>query len=107
MSQIISRIVLLLAVLLMPFGMVPAAAAGHMGPSAGMPLGHCPDQEQRHQTNNGIEVCTMVCAAALPVSAASRADKLATVQRAPVLPSLSQRLHGLHPETATPPPRLS
>ena len=106
-AHILSRLMLLVAVLLMPLGMSPGAAAPvHHEMAAGMPMGHCPDQAPSHDKKSGFGECTMACAAALPAVEAPTAEL-------PIVPpeltrlALTDRLHGLHPETATPPPRAS
>jgi hypothetical protein len=107
MLRTLARIVLLLAVLLMPLGMNPAAAAPvHNQMGAGMAMGHCPDQVPGHEKKSGLAECTMACAAALPAMEASDAETLALRGEAPRFVAVD-RLHGLHPETATPPPRAS
>ena len=99
----LARLVLIFAVLLMPLGMAPAAAAHH-DMSAAMPMEHCPDQAPNHHSKGGIADCTMACAAALPAIAAPPADR-SFVAREPVAAVSADPLHGLHPETETPPPR--
>jgi hypothetical protein len=101
------RMLLLIAVLLMPFGMAPAAAAGpsHRA-GAAMPMQHCPEQAPNHRGRAGSGECTMACSAALPAGDVKPAEPLQIVgacDRADVM----NQLHGLHPETATPPPRHS
>ena len=102
------RILLLLAVLLMPFDMAAAPAAALEHPAAGrsMPMEHCPDQGTNHAMKGGFAECTMACSAALPATdfdhkAASpvRSEAVSTVVVAV--------LDGLHPDTATPPPKHS
>ena len=102
-----ARLILLLAVLLMPFGMAPAAAstADHHT-TMHMPAGHCPDQSPSDAGKAGIAACTMACAGALPAGAAVAVEDI-PMQRdiavaVPVAP-----MFGLHPETATPPPKRS
>ena len=105
--NLIARIVLLLAVLLMPLGMTPSAAsAAHHTMAAGMPMEHCPDQTPRHDPKGALGQCTMACAAAVPASTAS-AEEPHLVTSEAAMPGLTQRLHGLHPDTATPPPKLA
>ena len=105
--NVIARMVLLVAVLLMPLGMTPSAAsAAHHTMAAGMPMEHCPDQAPRHDPKGALVQCAMACAAAVPASTAS-AEERRLVALETVMPGLTQRLHGLHPETATPPPRLA
>jgi len=104
MIRLLARMVLLAAVLLMPFGMnaVPAASPQHH--SAAMPMQHCPEQAPAHQPKSGFAECTMACATALPASDAGGA---AAFQIAGVPPEAAaiQQLHGLDPDTATPPPK--
>src|SRR3954452_7701443 len=105
MSRLIGNLLVLLAVLLMPLGMTaPAAAAEHHGSTA-MPMQHCPDQSPKQSKAGSIE-CTMACAAALLPANFGPHEPIAIVC-APDQPAIAQRLHGLHPETATPPPKRS
>jgi hypothetical protein len=98
---------LLLAVLLMPLGMAPAAASAPDHPiMANMSMGHCPDQNSHHDAKGTIAECTMACASALPAVDRAASGPLLIVCE-PVIPVGTQRLHGLHPETATPPPKRS
>lgn len=102
---VIARLLLLAALLLMPFGMAPAAAATfHHDMGAAMPTGHCPDGPSKHHVNGGIAKCTMVCSASLPAVAPVEPELL-SAQPPPARPMTGQRLHGLHLETATPPPK--
>ena len=106
-ARILSRLMVLVAVLLMPLGMSPAAAAPvHHEMAAGMPMGHCPDQAPGHDKKSGFGECTMACAAALPAIEAPAAGLPIIPPELPRLASIG-RLHGLHPETAIPPPRAS
>jgi len=101
------RLLLLAAVVLMPFGMAAApASTPHELGHASMPMQHCPDQAPTGHLKGGFAECTMACAAALPAAELPRAHGAIIVcQPAPRLSA--QRLHGLHPETATPPPKHS
>jgi hypothetical protein len=99
------KLLILIAVLLMPFGMT-APAAPHRMTAATMPIGHCPDQDSNHGMKAGFHECTMACAAALPAADLVASEPLTIVcQR--IAPPAAERLHGLHPETATPPPKRS
>lgn len=101
------KLLVLLAMLFMPLGMGAApASAPHQAMMADLPMGHCPDRAPRHGMKGGISECTMACAASLPATDTPvREPRLVTCD--PVLPNAAQRLHGLHPETATPPPKSS
>ena len=96
----------LLAVLLMPFGMAPAAEAASQHHSASMPMPHCPEQDSQHHSKIAFAECTMACSAALPaLDAAQPQSHPADRARNHVVSA--HVLHGLHPETATPPPKAS
>lgn len=106
---IVGRLLILLAVLLMPLGMEPAAAApafGHHRMMAGTAMEHCPDQSSKHQHAKGLAMCSMVCASTLPAQDSVRDE---TVLRAPqlVMPMTETVLHGRRPDIATPPPKLA
>jgi hypothetical protein len=99
--------VALIAVLILPLGMnAPAAAAAHHGPMAGMPMQHCPDQAPSHQPKGGMSECTMACASALPAMDRVR-DEIPPMAHIALLPLPAHPLHGLHPDTATPPPKAT
>jgi hypothetical protein len=102
-----TRLLLLLAMLFMPFGMAsaPASTAPH-AQSMEMPMGHCDEQRPHHGLKAGIAECTMACAAALPAVNSSRAGPHIIVCT-PVRPSAARQLHGMDPEIATPPPKNS
>ena len=103
----VSRLLLALSVVLMPLGMAPApASASHRSAMTEMPMGHCPDQAPTHDPKAGIPECTMACAAAVPAGGAAVGEPLLIVCD-PIRPGAAEPLHGLHPETATPPPRRS
>jgi hypothetical protein len=99
------RFLALIAVLLMPLGMVPAAAASTVHDHAAMPMEHCPDQAPKQSHGTKAE-CTMACAGALPAAAAEQVVP-PLFAGAPAQSAPTAQLHGLHPETATPPPRRS
>ena len=106
-QRLIARIALMLAILLMPLSMTPSAASqAHHMMAAGAPMEHCPDQAPGHDANGALAQCTMACAAAVPATSAS-AEEPRLVAAEIAKPGLTQRLHGLHPETATPPPKVA
>ena len=103
--RLLSRLLLLISLMLMPLGMAPSASAAQHPEMADMAMGHCPDQGPNNG-KYGFAECTMACAATLPaVDASNEGPK--PISCNPLLPAATQRLHGLHPETATPPPRHS
>jgi len=106
MRQILALLALL-AVIVMPFGMAPAqASSAQHHAMAGMPMEHCPDQQSPGALHAGFSECTMACSSALPPLDATPAMTPMMVSAEP-LQTAAERLHGLHPETATPPPRRS
>jgi hypothetical protein len=105
MTRLLARLVLLISVLLMPFGMTGATAAAAHQAAAATPMQHCPDQGSKQSTQRFAE-CTMACSAALPVAAEINPDA-ALANCMPLAPAIAMALHGLHPETATPPPKRS
>ncbi|HUP67862.1 MAG TPA: hypothetical protein VM145_06605 [Sphingomicrobium sp.] len=107
MARSLGSLMLLLAMLLMPLGMSPASAGPVPHPApAGMTMGHCPDQAPSHDKKAGFAECAMACAAALP-AAQARASEVPPIEAEPLRLVAANRLHGLNPETATPPPRES
>lgn len=107
MTRLASRLLVLLAVLLMPLGMATAATPVHHEQMAAVvPMEHCPDETSQHEMKGGLAACTMACSAALPAVAfaGSGFTSLASVILAP---ASTVFLHGIQPETVTPPPRLS
>ena len=107
--RLICSLLALVAVLLMPFGMTGAASAASSAQHhemAEMPMGHCPDEGKQPDSQSGIQACTMVCSAALPAIDFDR-EQPVTLACAPDRPAAMQLLQGLHPETATPPPKRS
>ncbi|MGE5563022.1 MAG: hypothetical protein ACM3ZV_06890 [Bacillota bacterium] len=105
--QLFARVVLLLSVLLMPLGMTPAAAgaAAHHAMAA-MPLGHCDGQAPKHDAKAGFAECTMACSAALPAADLPTGES-APPERVPLKAPAAAILRGVHPDIATPPPRLA
>ena len=101
---ILCRLVALLAVLLMPFGMQPAAAAPAQH-HASMAAQHCPEQAPTHDLKGGFSDCTMACSAALP--AADLQQVHPSIASVPTEAVVARILHGLIPDTATPPPKRS
>ncbi len=100
------KLLTLIAVLLMPFGMTAAPAATAMHHSTSAPMRHCPEQAPKPTGKAGFVECTMVCSAALPASDLKR-DEPRLIVCTPVEAEAVRQLDGLHPDTATPPPRRS
>ncbi len=101
----VCRLLVLLAVLIMPLGMSTAAAAPHHEPTASMPMQHCPGQGSKHESKAFAE-CTMACSATLP-AADIRAGEPLPINSASIAPGLLPVLHGRYLDIATPPPKPS
>jgi hypothetical protein len=107
MRSFVCRLLMLAAVLLMPFAMsaAPAAAAHHAQMST-MPMQHCPEPDRGTAGKSAVAHCTMPCSAALPavdLVVMTTPPELG----APVEPGFIRALRGIQLEIATPPPRLS
>jgi len=102
--QLIAKLGIIVAVLLMPFGMTPASGAVHHGMATAME--HCPQPDSsKHAPKGAMDGCTMACASALPAVDPVRADRV-PLRDVPVAAPVVAEFHGLHPDTATPPPKL-
>lgn len=100
------KLLTLIAVLAMPLGMTAAPAAATQHHAVSLPMQHCPEQAPGHDPKGGFAECTMACSAAIPATdRSSERPSIAEVE--PVRPLAMRQLHGLHPETATPPPKVS
>ena len=107
MQKVIAKLTLLAAMLLMPLGMGAAPAAATAGVThAAMPMQHCPEQAPTQKHQAGFAQCTMVCSAAVAAMDMVVGQPLRIVC-APQSDRVAERLHGIHPEAATPPPRHS
>ena len=102
----IGRLLVLLAVLLMPFGMQSAAASASTDQHSmmsGTPMGHCPDQSNGHKKDSAL-TCSMVCASTLPAQELAR-DYTTLRDHQLVAPVRADTLRGIYLEIVTPPPK--
>jgi hypothetical protein len=107
MPAAILKLLTLVALALMPFGMSAASAAPvHHAPAAGAAR-HCDEQGgQPAQTSSDKALdCAMACS--MLVAAEARVEEPAPAVRLPAGRKPAERATGLHPDTATPPPKLS
>ena len=107
MLALVTRSLLIVAVLLMPFGMASAASSAARQIPTGMAMQHCPDNDAAdHGLKAGIAACTMACAGALPATdLARRYHSLPVAEGQTAV--IARHMPGLHPETLTPPPKAS
>ena len=106
MIGLVAKLLVLFAVLLLPLGMKGTPAEAHHGTSATMPMQHCPEQTPSHHSKAGFVACTMACSAALPATELPP-ERHVLIAGTPAEPIAAQMLHGLHPDTATPPPKAA
>ena len=106
MRGIIAKLVLLVAVLIMPLGMTSAGASVHDSRAmANMPMPHDPDRS-KHEQSGCVATCSMACASALPAQDVAR-DEAVSADHQLVTPMIAQSLNGLDPEVPAPPPKLA
>src|SRR5687767_447025 len=102
MASALLRILMLVALALMPLGMTGAAAAA--APSSAAAAGHCDDHQKPVDAPAKMDMHCATCAA-LPVVQPNLTDR----GLRPELPRLVKAANALsdtEPETDTPPPRL-
>jgi hypothetical protein len=102
MASALLRILMLVALALMPLGMTGAAAAA--APSSAAAAGHCDDHQKPVDAPAKMDMHCATCAA-LPVVHPNLTDR----GLRPELPRLVKAANALsdtEPETDTPPPRL-
>lgn len=99
----VTKWLLLLALLLSPLAMQPAAAAPLDRASMAMPgMAHCP--EPGPTPSKALGECAMACASALPAIETPGID-VALVVPFPVEAAPVAALHGIRPSLSTPPPK--
>ncbi|MBA3510381.1 hypothetical protein [Sphingomonas sp.] len=104
MSSMVMRLLTLVALVLMPFGMGAASAV----PAAHAPAAaHCEDQgsEPAERSSDQAIDCAMACS--MVATAEPRTGEAVSNRRLPADRPLAQQGTGLHPDTATPPPKPS
>jgi hypothetical protein len=107
------RFLAILVLIAMPFGMTPAAQAIPATPAiAGVMADHCLEMAGKADDHHPARpqpdfgsTCTIACSA-LPSIAAMILPRPLTAPLAQP-PALSPAVIGLHPEAATPPPRVA
>lgn len=99
------RLLAVVALVVMPFGMSAASAGpAHHAPAAA-PAGHCDEQGNQPVEDPGdrLDGCTAGCSMFMADSAP--ADKAIELIGEAVAGPIAQRWSSLPPETATPPPK--
>jgi len=105
--RLITRLLLLVSVLLMPFGMAaaPAAASQHQHMGA-MAMQHCPDRDSKSASKGALADCAMACSAALPAADPAPIEAR-PFSRAPLDSEVTAALSDIDLDIATPPPRFA
>lgn len=105
-----AKLLLLLAVLLMPLGMASAAATvpapDHQSAMAGMVMQHCPEQTNKRHGSDTLAPCSMACASALPAQDAAHGEAPRTARQV-AYQVARLALRGIETETSTPPPKTA
>ena len=104
MPSMVLRVLTLIALVLMPFGMGAASAVPvHDAPAAS----HCEDQgsQPAEPSSDQVVDCAMACS--MVATAEPRTGESVPNHRLPADRPLAERGTGLHPDTATPPPKRS
>lgn len=103
--RLLTRLMLLIAVMLMPLGMTPVGASSpHGEPTAATVMNHCVGHGSGRAAKDSNGECAMACAAALPAADNVYSDAPPFVEQSVNLAAV-ERLVGLEPETVTPPPK--
>ncbi len=107
MRALTLRLLTLLALVLMPFGMGAASAVPVHHAAAAADAGHCDEQggepagQSREQASDCAVSCSMLALAEARIQAPVQTPRMALAR------PLLERGTGLHPDTATPPPKHS
>ena len=104
----LSKLLLLLSVMFMPFGMSSAGASAasmdHHAMMGAAAMEHCPDQPSKPDRMDGMAMCAMACASALPAQEPAR-EQAPKKDHQLVVPMAERTMSGIQPEIATPPPK--
>ena len=101
------RLLTLLALILMPFGMSAANAAPVSHQPAGAFVGHCDEHGSQPAETPPDSMADCATACSMLVTAGARIDEPNPTIREVIARPLSERSNGLHPDIATPPPKFS
>lgn len=107
MVAVIVKLLMLIALVLMPFGMGSASAMPAGQARMAATGGHCDEQgSQPHEQSSDQQIdCAMACSM-LATTQGNLAEPAPSL-RLPTARPLAERGRGLHPDTATPPPKPS
>ena len=107
MPSMVLRLLTLLALVLMPFGMGAAnAVPSHDAPAAATAQ-HCDEHGSRPTDQSRDEAMDCAVSCSMLAVAEAQVEEPAVAHAILTAPLLAERGTGLHPDTATPPPKLS
>ncbi len=107
MPSMVLKLLTLLALVLLPFGMGAAGATPAYHAQEAMSAKHCDEkggQPAEHSRDEAMD-CAVSCS--MVAVAEAQVERLPVAHPMLTAPLLSERGAGLHPDTATPPPKLS
>lgn len=101
------RVLTMLAVVLMPFGMLRGASAEATAHRVAMTMsaGHCAGMPTREKKAPNAPCCNCMVACAAIHSKDACLEHVALAPMAAQVAAITPAIHGLHPQAATPPPR--
>ena len=107
MPTVFLRLLTLVALVLMPLGMGAASAAPARHAPMAATTGHCSEQGSKpaDQSSDQTIDCAMACS--MLATTEPGVEEPAPSLGLPSSRPLTERGTGLHPDTATPPPKLS
>lgn len=101
------KLLTLIALALLPFGMGAAnAAPTHHAPAAA-PAQHCDDHDGQPAEQSRDEAMECAVSCSMLAVAEAHVEELPVAHLILTAPALPKHGAGLHPDTATPPPKLS
>ena len=106
MPTMILKLLTLIALALMPFGMGAAMAGPAHHPASTASAGHC-DEQGGQPAGDRSSIAPDCTACSMAIVAQARVHVPAAAARVPAARPFPVRGIGLHPETATPPPKSS
>jgi hypothetical protein len=101
------KLFVLLAVMVMPFGMSAVMAASVNHAPAAVTSQHCDDHGGQPAEKSSKQSADCAIACSMLIAAETRIEEPAPAVRLVPARPLAERGTGLHPDTATPPPKLS
>jgi hypothetical protein len=103
----LSKVFMLISLMLMPLGMSAAMAKPAHHSKVAMMAGHCGEHSGQPVKPSPSQAADCAIACSMLMTAETRLAEPLAVIRLPAARQLAEWHTGLHPETATPPPKSS